>query len=492
GSSLYGADPGEIVRLKEEGYGYLTELSSCGMANANYYLGKCFAEDGNYSLAFPAFLRAAKATFPEASYAAASCLEFGKGCPVSFLTAQYYYNSAAESGHLLAMHRMAVALLNGELQFQKDILKGLKWLEKCAEYPKPDVTKALAQYQLSQIYEHGIPDMLDPYHSLSAKFLHDSALQRHPGAMCRLAQAYETGTLGFEQDICHATKLYADAADLGNPEALFIMADYHLKGLTIMDCGCQGLPTIQSDLTLYSSPMKEELIDVWAIPGAPTFLPTPATSPVKVLPVPSPPPTQLPKPHNGPCHFTALISVDPLRAFNLLNKLMDISSSQNSTLTRLQADACYALGYLHEHPVVDVSIMDMNKSIMYYEAASQAGNVHAKKRVAELKELLGLGALTMTGDSGDEGFEDPREAFRRHIAVTVAGVEGGIGGIGGEKSFGIVKARRIKKREPDEFEKKLEGVGMLNAPAVDLRMMQQERNRQILQQRGKEERCSVM
>ncbi|KAI8618181.1 hypothetical protein BC830DRAFT_20883 [Chytriomyces sp. MP71] len=102
-------------------------------------------------MAFPAFLRAAKALLPEASFAAASCLEVGKWMPMSFLTARYYYTVSAEAGYFLAMHRMAAGLLNGEIGFERDEYAGIKWLEKCAAYRSQFVMQVLARHWIAQM-----------------------------------------------------------------------------------------------------------------------------------------------------------------------------------------------------------------------------------------------------------------------------------------------------------------------------------------------------
>ncbi|KAI8620093.1 hypothetical protein BC830DRAFT_629994 [Chytriomyces sp. MP71] len=510
GSVLYGASDVEIQALKDEGYAHLTDLSSQGMADANYYLGKCFAEDGNYAMAFPAFLRAAKAQLPEASFAAASCLEVGKGTPVSYLTARYYYTASAEAGYLLAMHRMAAGLLNGEIGFERDVYGGIKWLEKCAAYQRYfdaalDPVKSLSLYQLSQLYEYGIPGVMQPSIILALKFLQEAAAESYPAALTRLAAAYESGSMNLPCDIEKASKLYTKAAELQDLEALFVMADLSLRGLTIIDCDCALADLeIPASLTQYllPDPPEESLCETWDLPGfssPPTE--TPTSSPQQ------PVPNLFPPKHSGPCSYKTLIPQDALLAFQYLNQI----TSHPSCPGKLHADAQYALGYLYEHPLLEPTVhQDSMKAIALYEAAALGGSLLARHRVAQMRAASALNEGMLMEDAGLEsvnsrsgvggifgkaGEEDAaRDAFRK--AMEGAGGTFGVAG-GEDRRFGIVKARRVRKKATEEFEKKLEVAGMLSAPVLDLKAMSdaKERRSTAWQSGGQpqgDEKCLLM
>ncbi|KAJ3249470.1 hypothetical protein HDU77_007692 [Chytriomyces hyalinus] len=535
GSALYGETEHEVQQLKDEGFSHLTELSANGMADANYYLGKCFAEDGNYALAFPAFLRAAKSSCAEASFAAASCLEYGKGTPVSFLTAQYYYTASAEAGHILGMHRMAAALLNGEIGYEKDVYTGFKWLERVAETNDSSPLVSLALYQLSQLYEYGIPGILQTSPILALKFLQEAADRCHPSALTRLAEAYETGSLAphLPKDIKKAAELYTQAAELRDFEAMFIMADFHLKGLTIMDCGCEAMvdiPQILMDHLIPDAP-DESLVDTWNLPGLITLENSPPASALGTSP---PSGREFSRPneqtHVGPCRFTTLISRSPLKAFHYLSAIVE----SNRCPGKLHSDAQYALGYLYEHPLLLPTVQqDGIKAAALYEAAAMGGSLLARHRVAQMRaasaeneKLLFGGGVNgssgrgVIGGGGEQPLQQQlggnsifriseddnaaRAAFRKWASeggLTDASGAGsfstgavGAPDLGGEeRRFGIVKSRRVKKKEHEDFERKLEVAGMLNAPVLDLRAMGGEfKERRGFSGGQGDDKCSVM
>ncbi|KAJ3026506.1 UNVERIFIED_CONTAM: hypothetical protein HDU68_005542 [Siphonaria sp. JEL0065] len=583
GSEKYSSGPYEASQLREEGFKYLQELKGV-FPDAQYYLGKCFAEDGNYLMAFPAFLGAAISTNTESCYAVATCFEFGKGTTVEFEKAQYFYGQAAAKGHLLAMHRLAVAFLNGELNQVVDIPRGLNWLQKCTLYPTPDPTKSLALYQFSYIYEHGIPKHINPNTEENIKvartFLQEAAYNTHPGAITRLAAAYESGSLGLPKKINIAAELYVQAASLQDPEAMFIIAEYSLTGLIVMDCGCTVhniFDNTNLENPLLKSAPAEDLIDTWRIPSleSASVSSTPASSPPLSAPYlsettmnqnPTKPAT---KPHESSCHFTTLIPPSLEKAFSLLSQLValpepvvggSLSSSAtptitpsaqikhsetintlpipshhntitsinpsattpqppvpqqpaptSTTITRIKTDAKYALAYMYEHGLF--TDRDYAKAVQLYKESSAGGNVLARQRVAAIKaeelSLLVLGsngageralvsgnsntvatvaggggvsaAGTLRGVGGAGGLSssnDAREAFIQYASLRSGGGGGVTAGDGGggaanggeeERVFGIVKSRKAKKKDHEEFERKLEVAGMLNVPVVELR-----------------------
>ncbi|KAJ3061395.1 hypothetical protein HDU98_002705, partial [Podochytrium sp. JEL0797] len=397
GSRLYAVNAEEAAAWKEEGYALLRELSANGLADANYYLGTCFAADGNYIMAFPSFLRAARANFPEANFAAASCLEFGHGCPVSFLTAQYYYEQAAHVDHLPAMHRLAVAMLRGELDYEVNIFNGVKWLERCADYPTPDPLKSLSLYQLSHLYSHG-PTNFTRSHILALKYLQESCSppHPHPGALCRLARAYEAGELGLQVDMRRSVKLYEDAVQAGDLEAMFCLADLLVKGVSVVEWEEPGSVIPPPELKALQSPegREEEYMDSWSFPGF--VLTSAVTSPGShsdsaassnvVVPMGSEPSvitsyafTSLTR-----FHTVTILARNIPRAVQLLNHITGLetplSTPPSAHVMNLQSDALFALGYLHEHGLVEGEEGEGDAGVMFYEAAAVKGSVRAAVR----------------------------------------------------------------------------------------------------------------
>ncbi|KAJ3125676.1 hypothetical protein HK100_010656 [Physocladia obscura] len=471
GSVLYGTDMEEVQRLKDEGYEYLQELSVEQMPEANFYLGKCFAEDGNYKLAFPAFLQAAKSGHPEACYAAASCLEYGRGCDVSMITASYYYKTSAEAGYLLAMYRMATALFSGELSLPRNIYIAFDWLEKCAHYPSREPVVLQSMFQLSEIYELGTISNQSPI--LARQYLENAASDgTYAPAVTKLAYAYEHGLYDLPSDVQKSIALYKRAAELKEPYAMYVMADFFLRGVTLMTCGCSAnyIENFENyDESIYSSPLEEEMVDVWDI----KFLNSNTSVPIDISLEKSKEnitnketkqhivlkPVQ--KSHDEPCTFVILIEQDVGKAIGFINAILQ---SPNAG-PRLRSDAQYALGYLYEN-LPDVK--DLGRAMLFYESASRAGNIMARKKVKELREGASSAkreqiskntgnsaGISVGGGSGKSssiggGFwpkvsvsvEDDklREAFREYMAYTMErrNADGG----NREPVFGIVKQSR--------------------------------------------------
>jgi TPR repeat protein len=117
---------------KDEGFKMYVKLTRSGVAEAQFYLGKAFAEDGKYTLAYQHFAKAAKQGYPSAMHALAACYENGKGCRIDQKSAFHYYTKAAQAGHSLSMYRIGTAMLNGELGQPINTREGVKWYRRCA------------------------------------------------------------------------------------------------------------------------------------------------------------------------------------------------------------------------------------------------------------------------------------------------------------------------------------------------------------------------
>ncbi|KAI8853181.1 hypothetical protein BC829DRAFT_383028 [Chytridium lagenaria] len=167
------------------------------MPEAQYYLGKAYAEDDKCCL--PVLCKSAKSSHPSACYAVGSCLENGKGCKADAKAAGPMYRKAALLSHRLAMYRYGLAVLNGDLSIPPNPLEGLKWLKKCAALADKDHPHALLQ--LAIIYEKGLPPYVkeDHFHALS--LLREAVQFDYGPAISRLAMVYETGKLGLPVDI---------------------------------------------------------------------------------------------------------------------------------------------------------------------------------------------------------------------------------------------------------------------------------------------------
>ena len=193
----------------DEGLIYLRKLSNSGYQEAQFILGQAYADDGRYDLAYRQYLQAAKRNHAAAAFEVARLSEIApNGVKKNTRQALEYYTKSASSGHPRAMYRMALAELHGELGLRKNVKNGIKWLNRGASgmslFSKKNSHIAVADaespeplYELSIIYEQGIPpDVLaDMAHSQS--LLVEAAELEYRPAQYRLGFCFEHGRNGF-------------------------------------------------------------------------------------------------------------------------------------------------------------------------------------------------------------------------------------------------------------------------------------------------------
>ncbi|KAJ1561573.1 hypothetical protein HK405_003493 [Cladochytrium tenue] len=239
--------PAEHDRAKIEAFDLLKKLSRAGMPDAQFYLGKAYAEDKKYDAAAPLFLKAARQSHPAACHALASCYENGLGVKKNTRSAAEYYRLAATAGNDHAMYRVGIAFLSGDVGFPFSPKEGVKWLKRCAA-SETSATLGPALLQLAVLHERGLPPDIpvDPRAALS--FLSEAARANYPPALTRLARAYEAGRLGLTVDLPRALSLYSRAANPPSssasagaprhppdPDALVALSDLHLHGVPAAD-----------------------------------------------------------------------------------------------------------------------------------------------------------------------------------------------------------------------------------------------------------------
>ncbi|KAJ3106399.1 hypothetical protein HDU97_006384 [Phlyctochytrium planicorne] len=243
-------NPDESEKLREDGFKILVKLSRSGMPEAQYYLGKAFAEDNRYDLAYPQFVRSAKAGYAPAQYALGSCLENGRGCKRDTKTALGCYRKASFSGHKLAMYRYGIGLVNGDLGTAPNPIEGIKWLKKCAALADKEHPHALLQ--LAIIYETGIPPLVSQDQSNARSYLDEAVRLEYGPAIYRMALMYETGKLSNQPDsapnLQKALELYQRGANLKDPDCQYALSDFYLKGIP-------GLLTENHEQALYWADM---------------------------------------------------------------------------------------------------------------------------------------------------------------------------------------------------------------------------------------------
>ncbi|KAJ1553960.1 hypothetical protein HK405_006404, partial [Cladochytrium tenue] len=228
-------DPHEHEEAKKEAFSVLSKLSRAGVADAQYYLGKAYAEDHDYAHATPLFLKAARQSHPAACYALSSCYETGRGCKKDLRSANSYLRQSATAGNDHAMFRIGTALLHGEVGFPVNSREGIKWLKRCAASEASSIQPQVLLH-LSAIYERGLGSDVPSDAKAALSYLSEAARSRFPPAQTRLARAHETGRLGLPVNLARAVALYKRAAaprggGLGDPEAQHALADLYLRGV---------------------------------------------------------------------------------------------------------------------------------------------------------------------------------------------------------------------------------------------------------------------
>ena len=185
---------------------HLKQLSLAGYTDAQYFLGKAFADDERYDLAYKQFLLAAKRNHISACYEVAYLGETGMaGFKKSHHFCIDYYTKSASGGDAKAIFRLAMAELRGELGLKRNIKNGMKWLNRGAALASPSVPQPL--YELSLIYEEGIPSVIMKDTAHSKALLLQAAELEYPPAMFRLGCYYEKGSLEWPMDLVVFYKL---------------------------------------------------------------------------------------------------------------------------------------------------------------------------------------------------------------------------------------------------------------------------------------------
>ncbi|KAJ3380372.1 hypothetical protein HDU84_005967 [Entophlyctis sp. JEL0112] len=385
--------------LKDEGFAILVHLTvDHHLIEPAFYLAKSFAEDGNYQFALPLFRCAADADHIESSFAAASYLESGKGCHASVSSALLYYMKSAKAGYLHAMHRIATALFIGQLTLPRDVRDATVWLEKCANYPSREPLVFRSITQLVQVYSLNLNNaetqQHDDYIRAVRRLENADPDETYVPAMSVLAHALEHSVDAKPRDAAKAVRLYLRAAELRDPYAMWVVADYHLCGTMVVECSCPGFGEDGDALYGFDEivPRLEDMVDVWNFD---------ATSTSTDFPAPSLPNIFLETTHtanthsSGKCPVLIQVPKDVDKTITYLNGVAQSSSASSS----LRGYALHALGTLYDSLIPEIK--DPIRASEFYEAAAKAGNVEARLKMSDRKTMKILSAESEFFDLDD-------------------------------------------------------------------------------------------
>ena len=151
---------------------------------------------------------------------------FGQDIP----RATSIYESLSEKGDAQADYHLGEAYLNGPLEQNTE--KGIYYLTKSAEAGDAD-----AQFVLGDIYRRPMNDMGNK--EMAAHWIELAANQDQRDALCVMAYSYlqdpeietmNVNNLSYDQDVDKGMQFLRHAADLGNANALYVLAICYQKG----------------------------------------------------------------------------------------------------------------------------------------------------------------------------------------------------------------------------------------------------------------------
>ncbi|KAI7961978.1 hypothetical protein MJO28_000072 [Puccinia striiformis f. sp. tritici] len=182
----------------------------------------------DYERAFPLFVLAAKHGHVEAMYRAGQCCEYGWGTRKERDKALQFYRKAAIAQHPLAMYRLGLADLNGDLGHPRKPKDGVKWLKRAAELA--DSAHPNPLHELALLHERGIEHVVFVDYDYAVELLARAAELGYAPSAYKLGECYEYGRMGCPQDAALSIHYYNIAAQQNHKEACFALTAWYLVG----------------------------------------------------------------------------------------------------------------------------------------------------------------------------------------------------------------------------------------------------------------------
>ncbi|KAI8454880.1 hypothetical protein BY996DRAFT_1988393 [Phakopsora pachyrhizi] len=238
--------------LTHEAISLLQKLANRGHVQSQYLLADCYtkaictqpgsdlsalnvegmaytkASKQDYDRAFPLFVLAAKHGHVEAMYRAGQCCEHGWGTRRERDKALQFYRKAAIAQYPLAMFRLGLADLNGDLGQPRRPKDGVKWLKRAAEAADESNPKPL--HELALLHEKGIEHVVFVDYDYAIELLARAAELGYAPSAYKLGECYEYGRMGCPQDAALSIHYYNIAAQQNHKEACFALTSWYLIG----------------------------------------------------------------------------------------------------------------------------------------------------------------------------------------------------------------------------------------------------------------------
>lgn len=226
-------NPSELVT---EAKHILQRLSDRAYPFAQYYLADGYfsglfnKDKPDHDKAFPLFVAASKHGHAESGYRAALCYEFGWGTTKSYPKAVQFYRNAASKNHPGAATRLGLACIHGDMGLvsKEKYREGFKWLKRAQE--SADYQYNAAPYELGILHLTGFRDDIFKDETYAVQLLTQAAELGHPQANFIMGQAYENGLYTLPRDAALSVHFYNGAATKGHPEAMMALCAWYMVG----------------------------------------------------------------------------------------------------------------------------------------------------------------------------------------------------------------------------------------------------------------------
>lgn len=230
----------------EEAVASIQQLLQLSVSIAFNFLGTENMKNGDYTMAFSYFQKAAERGYSKAQYNVGLCHEHGRGTPRDFQKAVLSYQLAASQGHSLAQYRYARCLL------REPGSAGDPELQRAVSLLKQAADSGLREAQAFL----GVLFTKEPHldERKAVKYLWLAASNGDSQSMYHLGICYEKG-LGVQRSLGEAIRCYQRSIALGNEPAR-----ERLRTLFSMEAAAP----VPSDLTVtglksFSSPSLRSL-----------------------------------------------------------------------------------------------------------------------------------------------------------------------------------------------------------------------------------------
>lgn len=184
----------------------LAAAADQGVAEAQFRIGRAFANHDNRSEAVRWYRKAAEQGLAEAQFNLGRCYYNAFGVTRDFAEAVKWYRKAAEQGNIYAQFNLGVCYISGD-GVTEDFAEAAKWYRKAAEQGFAE-----AQYGLGLFYTLGLGVNRNPVEA--AKWYRKAAEQGFVEAQYALGVCYESG-IGVTKSRAESEKWYRKAVEQG-------------------------------------------------------------------------------------------------------------------------------------------------------------------------------------------------------------------------------------------------------------------------------------